>query len=167
MKNKSIILIGMPGSGKTTIGKMISKTLNMSWIDTDQLIKKFIKIDLSEYVKHNGREQFNIIQEKIIIENKFNNFIVSTGGGVVFSENIMEHFKKFGNIFYLNEKFDDLYYRLDKNRSLAPDRESFYEIYKQRCPLYTKYSDYIIDSQKKSKTKIVEEIVNIYNNGVN
>jgi shikimate kinase len=159
-KWSNIVLIGMPGSGKSTVGACLANMLNMNFVDTDDIIRQIEKKDLKDIVNDKGRGNFLRIQEDIILRLELNNSIVATGGSVVYSEKLMNHLKKKGVIIYLKHDILELTERMGAGRRLARNRgQSIADIYNERLPLYNKYSDFIIDCTKKDIGPIAEEIV--------
>ena len=159
MISKNIVLIGMPSSGKSTIGKPLSKTLNMQFIDTDYLIFEREKRALRDIVNEDGLESFLNIQEDTILEIEAQNHVISTGGSVVYSEKAMNHLKKDGVVIFLDAKIDDISKRLESGRRFAKnDNQTFEDLYKERLPLYQKYADITIDCSNKVIDLIVKEI---------
>ncbi|PQQ67452.1 shikimate kinase [Acetivibrio saccincola] len=95
---KNIVLIGMPSSGKTTVGKPLSKKMGMGFVDTDKLILDREKKPLRDIVIEDGLDKFLSIQEKIVLDLNVENHVISTGGSIVYNEKAMEHLKKFGSV---------------------------------------------------------------------
>jgi len=159
MDIKNIVLIGMPSSGKSTIGKPLSKKLNMQFVDTDSLIYEKEKRALRDIVNEDGLERFLQIQEDIILEMKAENHVISTGGSVVYSEKAMGHLKNNGFVIFLDIKLDELSKRIASGRRFAKNSEqTFEDLYKERLPLYQKYADITIDCSNKGIEDIVNEI---------
>ncbi|AEV68439.1 shikimate kinase [Acetivibrio clariflavus] len=159
MKFKNIVLIGMPSSGKSTIGKPLSKELNMQFIDTDSLIFEREKRALKDIVNEDGLERFLQIQENIILEIDAENHVISTGGSVVYNARAMEHLKKDGYVVFLDVKLDEINSRLKSGRRFARNpNQSFEDLYKERLPLYQKYANITIDCSNKSVELLVKEI---------
>lgn len=158
---ENIILIGMPGAGKTTVGALLAKKLGRIFIDTDELVRKYDGRPLKDIVEQDGPEKFLEIQNAAIIPIKFHNCIISTGGGVVKSSELMQYFRKTGTIVYLKQDVGILEQRLAPERKLArADGQSFRQLYKERDPLYIMYADRIVDCAAKTPDKIVLEIIN-------
>ena len=158
-KRSNIVLIGMPGSGKSTVGAYLASMLNMDFIDTDNMIRNVEKKELKDIVNDKGRDHFLKIQENMITGLELENSIVATGGSVVYSEKLMGHLKKNGVIIYLKHDIKELAERMGTGRRLARDREqSITDIYNERLPLYNKYADIIIDCNGKGVGPIAEEI---------
>ncbi|GAE90051.1 shikimate kinase [Acetivibrio straminisolvens] len=163
MKKGNIVLIGMPSSGKTTIGEPLAKTLSMGFVDTDKIITDKEKRPLRDIVNQDGLEKFLEIQQSVLMNLDVSNHVISTGGSVVYSESAMEHLKKNSIVVYLKLEFDEIKRRLSSARRLARDSsKSFEDIYKERVPLYEKYADVTINCSSKSVLSIVAEIKDVY-----
>ncbi len=164
MKFRNIILIGMPSSGKSTVGKPLSKELEMQFIDTDALIFDREKRQLKDIVREDGLGKFLEIQENIILEICADNHVISTGGSVIYNQKAMEHLKKDGFVVFLDVKLDEINNRLEGGRRFARNEDqSFEDLYKERLPLYLKYADAKVDCTNKSVASIVKEISELYN----
>ncbi len=157
----NIILIGMPGAGKTTVGALLAKKLGRIFIDTDELVRESDGRPLRDIVEQDGPERFLEIQNAAIIPRKFHNCIISTGGGVVKSIELMQYLKRAGIIVYLKQDAGVLEQRLEPGRKLArADGQTFRQLYKERDPLYILYADRIVECAAKTPDKIVLEIIN-------
>lgn len=163
MDFKNIVLIGMPSSGKSTIGKPLSKELNMQFIDTDTLILEREKRALKDIVNEDGLERFLQIQEDTILKIDAENHVISTGGSVVYNAKAMEHLRKDGFIVFLDVKLDEINKRLASGRRFARNsNQSFEDLYKERLPLYQNYAHVTIDCSNKDVEIIIEEIIEQY-----
>ncbi len=163
MEYRNIILIGMPSSGKSTIGKPLSKALEMHFIDTDGLIFDREKRQLKDIVNEDGLEKFLEIQENVILEISADNHVISTGGSVIYNKKAMEHLKKDGFVVFLDVKLDEINNRLEGGRRFARNKnQSFEDLYKERLPLYLKYADSKIDCTNKNVDSIIKEIITQY-----
>lgn len=163
MKFSNIVLIGMPSSGKSTIGKPLSKDLGMEFIDTDALIFESEKRALKDIVNEDGLQKFLEIQEKIILEIDAKNHVISTGGSVIYNIKAMEHLRKDGFIVFLDVKLDEINNRLEGGRRFARNSDqSFEDLYKERLPLYQKYANITIDCANKDVDMLVKEIKEQY-----
>jgi shikimate dehydrogenase len=140
---KNIVLIGMPGSGKTTLGKLLAKKLNRPFIDIDDLIEKQIGMSIPLFFETSGEQEFRRI-ECLIAEDvgKNRGHVISTGGGIILNSLNMKVLSQNGILIFLNRPLEALSL---KDRPLSKSLESLYEMSSQRRPLYKKYSDYIID----------------------
>ena len=102
MNKRAITFIGMPGVGKSSIGKQIAKSINWTFEDTDTLIQKHINGSLKSFIEEQGDSAFRQLEESIVTTiTEFNNKIIATGGSVVYSEKSMSHLKKNTTIIYL------------------------------------------------------------------
>lgn len=163
---KNIVLIGMTGAGKTTVGEEISKRFNLKFLDTDKLIEEKISMTPRQIVKTLGKEFFLDLQNEVIQNISVENAVISTGGGVVEIKKAIEYLKKLGMVFYLDVDYEILEERFDDSRPLSGSKEkSFYELWLKRDVLYKKYADVICKCGEQS----VDEIANwifTKNNGV-
>lgn len=156
-----IVLIGMPGAGKSTVGPLLAERLGLSYIDTDERIILSDGRSPREIVAEEGVDRFLEIQKEVILSIKPEGCVIATGGGVVNSSDLMEHFGHIGRVIYLKQEPAILDRRLDPGRKLArADGQTFVQLFEQRDPLYSKYADYIIDCARKAPEKIVQEIIN-------
>ena len=166
--NKNLVLIGMMGSGKSLIGKILSKKLNLDFIDTDQEIVKIEKKTITEIFKNKGEKYFRNIEEAISLEAlKLNNKVIALGGGGYMSLSIRKYTIKKCITFWLNWKNETLINRIKhgKKRPLATTLSDL-ELNKliiKRSRMYI-LSDYKINCDKLDKKKIVEKIINFYEN---
>jgi len=157
---RNIVLIGMPGSGKSTVGPLLAQKAGMDFVDTDQLMKDADGRDLGDIVKEDGYERFLELQQQIITSKSFRNHVIATGGSVVKSEGLMRYFRESGTVIFLDESPEVLENRLDPGRRLARIQgQTFREVYMERRPLYIKYADRIIDCVGKTAEEIVQEIM--------
>lgn len=163
---KDIILIGMPGVGKSTIGVVLAKKLGFSFLDSDLLIQEREGRLLHEIIQQDGLEEFNRIEEEVNASIQQQNAVIATGGSAVYGQRAMEHLKKIGTIVYLKLPYEELVNRLGdlEERGVAMKKnQTLNQLMEERTPLYEKYSDVIIDCHEKQIREIVEEI----NQGIN
>jgi shikimate kinase len=168
MNKGNIVLIGMPGVGKSTTGIVLSKVLKKPFIDTDLIIQQKENLTLQNIIDKNGIKYFYKAEEKIILDIEVNNHVISTGGSVVYSNSSILHLrKKEGIIIYLQLRFDEIQARVNniKSRGIPmANKKTLLDIYKERKPLYEKYADIEISCSEKDLEDVVEEIVEkIYN----
>lgn len=161
MEDKNIVLIGMPGAGKSTVGVLLAKALKRPFIDTDLLIQMQEKCYLQELLDRRGQGGFIKIEERVILGIDETGHVIATGGSVVYSEAAMRHLKAHGVIVFLNAKIYQLERRLKnaKTRGIAMKNGQTLEmLYDERIPLYRKYTDIEIDCSKKHIETIVADI---------
>ena len=137
-------LIGMPGSGKSCIGRAIAGKLGLKHIDTDKLIERKYGKRLSELIAEYGNEGFSKIEEETLLSIDGDNILLSTGGSAVYSESAMEHLRSRGKLIYLYcghkvlaERLGDL----SKRGVVMKDGMTLKDLFEERCPLYSKYAD--------------------------
>jgi len=176
MEAPNIYLIGLMGSGKTTLGKSLAKKLNRPFIDTDQLIEQKSGVDVSMIFEFEGEIGFRERETKLLSEIALKkDHIVSTGGGIILSKYNRDVITKSGIIFYLKTQPAELFIRLqnDKTRPLlqgANLKEKLTKIYAERWPLYEMTADYIIETKNKKISQIltnIEEIMTAHENHKN
>jgi shikimate kinase len=156
---KNIVLIGMPSSGKSTVGPFLAKNLNMGFLDTDFIIKTMHKKSLKDIINHYGLEKFLEIQESTVLELNIQNYVIATGGSIVYNTAAMKHLKNSGKVVFLHLPLTEIIKRLKPGRRFARNKkQSLFDIYNERLPLYKKYADIIISCLGKDVEKIVSEI---------
>lgn len=156
----NIVLIGMPGSGKSTVGPLLAEKAGMSFVDTDHVITNIDGRELGDIVREDGYERFLELQQQIITSQPLQKHVISTGGSAVKSDGLMQYFKETAVIIFLDEDPLVLASRLDPARRLARAQgQTFEEVYEERKPLYIKYADRIVDCNGKTAEEIVREII--------
>ena len=159
-EKQNIVLIGMPSSGKSTIGKMLARRIKKDFIDTDKLIEAEIKMPIRDYIKEYGEESFRNVETMVIKEvAKLNNTVISTGGGVILRENNMDALMKNGKVVFLNRSLSNL--KPTKSRPLSSNQSDLEKLYNKRLPIYNKYADVIVcnnSSLEFAVEKIIEEV---------
>ena len=160
--NTNIVLIGMPSSGKSKIGKMLALKLNKEFIDVDKEIEEKTNIINKDFILTYGEKEFRKEERKVIssLKNK-KGVIISTGGGSILNKNNVNYLCMNGIIVYLNRKFKSL--SVSDSRPLSNDYTKLKKLYKERLPLYKKYADIII--KDNDDEKIVNEIIRRCFNG--
>lgn len=165
MKNRNIILIGMPGAGKSSIGVLLAKALKMPFIDTDLIIQENENRYLQEIINLDGIDRFLSIEESTILNLGTKNHLIATGGSVVYSDASMVHLKKEdGLVIYLELGLEEIEKRIRNISSrgiAAKPGESLAELYNERVPFYERYADITIDCSGKGIEEIVNEVKNI------
>ncbi len=158
---KNIILIGMPGAGKSTIGVVLAKKMGYSFIDSDLLIQEREKMLLYEIIEQKGLETFKQIENEVNAAIQAEHSIIATGGSVVYGTAAMAHFQSIGLILYLKLDYQEIESRvgdLEQRGVAIPPGCTLQELYEERTPLYEKYAHFTIDCNHKSIREIVAEI---------
>lgn len=160
-EKNNIILIGMPSSGKSTIGPMLAQNLGMGYIDTDALVESSAGKKLSNVVSEDGLERFFEIQEHAVLAIDKANHVISTGGSIVYSDAAMKKLKENGIVVYLEVPLAELAERLDSGRRLArSEGQSIEKMYAERTALYLKYSDITVNCSGKQPRVVLNEVEN-------
>ena len=167
----NLILIGMPGSGKSTISKLLSNKLNMKYVDVDELIIEKIKSKLQDYIDNYGSEKFLNVEKSVLkecIEN-LNNTIISPPGSIIYHSEIYDYIIKNKNKFLILYLKCDLSLLLErtnnfKDRGVIIDysySNPIQKMYNERCILYEKWADITIQSEGKP-SDVLKSINNTY-----
>ena len=163
MLNKNIVLIGMPGSGKTTLGKLIAEKLDRDFCDIDEHIEKAQNKKISEIFEL-GESEFRRIERDTIKEiSKRQGIVIATGGGAVKYPENLYHLKKNGTIIFIDRDLEDIARDINtgKRPLLKDGVERIYELHRERHVLYNGYADYVIPnigSLEKVRDEIIELI---------
>ena len=157
----NIILIGMPGAGKSTVGVVLAKKLGYRFLDSDLVIQEQTGKLLYQLIEEEGEAGFLMLENKINASIEAENTVIATGGSAVYGQEAMAHFGNIGTRVYLKLSYEELKERLgDLHERGVVLKEGFtlLDLYKERSPLYEKYADITIDCEGKSIRGIVEEI---------
>ena len=156
---KNVVLVGMPSSGKSTIGKFLAQKLGIDFVDTDLIVQQKDGRALRDIVIEEGLEKFHEIQKNAVLELDVEESIVATGGSIVYSDESMRHLKEKGIIVFLKLDFLENEARGISGRRFARnDGQSFYDLYVERMPLYEKYADVTVECSGKTVENIAAEI---------
>lgn len=163
MKNhkSNIVLIGMPGSGKSTVGIILAKMISKDFVDTDLLIQLSEKRTLQDIVDSDGHMELRRIEEQVLLGVNHTNHIIATGGSAAYSEKAMLHLKENGIIVFLNADLDCLRSRIEnyETRGLAKrSDQTFQELFDERHQLYVRYADLIVDCSQMSQEQVCSAI---------
>lgn len=162
----SLILVGMPGSGKSTVGLLLAKELVKSFVDTDILIQTREGKTLQDIIYDHGYQYLREAEEQVLLECQYLNHVIATGGSVVYSDAGMKHLKQSGRVVFLDVPLEELERRVHNfpTRGIAcPPDQSLAQVFDERRALYQKYADITIDCGSKAQDEVVSEI--IYNEG--
>ena len=167
MKSKrNVVLLGMMGSGKSTIGYLLSKSLNLEFCDIDLIIEKEVGCKIAEIFNREGESSFRKIEEKTSIKIlKLKNKVISLGGGAFLNENIRKEVLSNNISFWLDWKKDTLINRIKRNNKRPivnnSDENELKKLISKRVKIYS-MADFKIDCEKFSKNEITEKIADIY-----
>lgn len=144
----SVILIGMPSCGKSTLGVLLARKLGYSFIDSDILIQEGEGKLLHQIIEESGIEGFMEIEDRINSQIKATNAVIATGGSVVYCERAMKHLGELGKVVYLKISYEDMCQRLgdySHRGVIMRHGNNLADMYSERAPLYEKYADITVD----------------------
>ncbi len=152
----NLIFIGMPSSGKSTLGRMLAKALGRPFLDTDDVIRQINGCELHEIMDKDGLETFKKREEEAICSVEADSTVIATGGSCVYSPAAMAHLKKGGRVIYIAISYDTLEKRVGdphlRGVVLAPDK-TLRDLYAERVPLYEKYADITLEQAEGESTR--------------
>ena len=168
----TITLIGMPASGKSTVGKLLAKELGIKFIDTDNLIEERTGRHLQDIINSDGLDQFKRIEEDILMTVTEQDAVIATGGSAVYYDRAMEHLKTLGKVVYLKAELKTIVIRLGdfskRGIALKPGT-TIADLYDERIPLYEKYADITVPCDnigyKRSCHSTVRKIIELVRGG--
>lgn len=158
----NIVLIGMPGVGKSTVGVILAKVLGFQFLDADLLIQQQEGKLLKEIIDEVGTEGFIEVENRVNAGIECSKTIIATGGSVVYGKEAMEHLKEIGTVVYLEVPFDTIEKRLSdiKGRGVVlKDGQTLYDLYMERTPLYEKYADLRVCEEGLDVEQTVELLI--------
>lgn len=161
----NIILIGMPASGKSTVGVVVAKRLGYEFVDTDLLIQKQEKRLLKEIIAQEGNDGFLKIENQVNRDLQAERSVISPGGSVVYCEEAMEHYKEIGTIVYLRVPFEEINRRISnaKNRGVVlKEGQTLKDLYDERVKLFEKYADLIVEEGNDSLEETIDKVLELF-----
>ena len=162
----NVILIGMPGCGKSSAGVLLAKTLEKDFVDTDLLIQKCEGMSLQEIIDKRGTAYFRDVEDTVLMNFDGDNYVVATGGSAVYCHTAMEKFRHDGDtIVYIKVSKPEIVKRLSNIKTrgvtLAPG-QTIEDLYNERIPLYEKEADITVETEglelEGTVTKIAESL---------
>lgn len=163
MKKKSnIVLLGMPGSGKSTVGVLLAKRLGKCFIDTDLLIQEKEGRLLSEIIAGEGLDRFIEIENRVNCLVQAENAVIAPGGSVIYGKEAMEHFQEIADIVYLKLSCQSIKERLGdltQRGVVYRPGQNLEALYGERCPFYEKYADYTVECDGKKIGETLEAVI--------
>lgn len=161
---KNIVLIGMPGTGKSVVGRALAERLGYTFVDVDDLIAEAAGKTLPEILRTDGLEAFVELEGRVGEELNFEDTVIATGGSMVLSEKAMEHLKKNGVVVWLETPIAQISDRMPEDLTdrgiAAPSGMTIREIYAHRLPLYAKHADLIVAS-KEGENNTAQQVEDI------
>lgn len=160
----NVILIGMPTSGKSTVGVVLAKKLGYSFIDTDLVIQQKEGRLLREIIASEGIDGFQEIENRVNADVVADRAVISPGGSVIYGQEAMEHFREIGLIVYLDITYEELELRMGDvvNRGVTlREGMTLRDLYEERVPLYEKYAHRVVKEEGKTLGRVVNEVYHI------
>ena len=158
---KNLVLIGMPGAGKSTVGVVLAKHQGLSFLDSDLVIQEKTGLLLHEIIKQQGDDGFRQVENRINASLSVKHSVIATGGSVVYGREAMQHLKKIGTVVYLKLSSSAISARrgdLKQRGVTLREGQTLEQLYDERVPLYERYADVTVDCENKSIREIVAEI---------
>lgn len=144
---RSIVLIGMPGCGKSTVGVALARALGMTFVDSDLVIQRTENATLAQLLDRHGDEGFRLIEEKVNASLEAENSVIATGGSVVYGPRAMAHLREIGTVVYLQLSYPAIEARLGdlhaRGVTIKPG-QTLRDLYNERCPLYERYAHVVL-----------------------
>ena len=166
MKKDNIVLIGMPGAGKSTVGVVLAKKLGKRFVDSDLVIQESYGKLLHELIEEYGVEGFWKLENDVNASLKQTNSVIATGGSAVYGKQAMEHLREIATVVYLKLPYEEIEERLgDLNArgvTLQPG-QSLKDLYEERTPLYERYAHVIVECSDKMLREVVSEVAWVIN----
>lgn len=162
---KNIVLIGMPGAGKSTVGVVLAKKLGFTFVDSDLVIQQKYGKLLHELISEHGVEGFWKVENDVNASLECDKSIISTGGSAIYGEEAMEHLRQIGTVVYLKLSYEEIENRLgDLNERgvTLKEGQDLQALFRERTPLYEKYAHKALDCSGLSIREIVQMIAQQY-----
>ena len=161
-KKNNIVLIGMPGVGKSTIGVILAKELGYGFIDADLVIQQQTGKLLKDIIEEEDVDGFIRVEEDVNASIESHHCIIATGGSVVYGAKAMDHLREIGTVVYIRVDLETLEERLDnmKNRGVVlREGQTLPMLFDERTPLYEKYADVIIDEKDLTPEETLDQLL--------
>ena len=162
MSKSNIVLTGMPGVGKSTVGVILAKELGFKFLDADLLIQQQEGRLLREIIAKEGAEGFIEVENRVNASICAERTIIATGGSAVYGKEAMQHLKEIGTVVYLEVSFDTIQTRLEdiKGRGVVLKKgQTLKDLYEERVPLYRKYADVVISEESLNIEQTVQKLL--------
>lgn len=154
----NIVLIGMPGCGKSTVGVVLAKNMALDFIDSDLLIQRDMGKRLSAIIEEYSDDGFRAIENRVNSGIQAENSVIATGGSVVYGEEAMAHLKSIGTVIYLKLSYEQIEERLGNLHARGVsirEGQTLRDLYNERCPLYERWADMVVACDGKRLREVV------------
>jgi shikimate kinase len=163
-KKSNIVLIGMPASGKSTLGVQLAKWLSMGFIDTDLLVQARAGVSMQTFQDASGMQAYQTLECDTVKSVVCENCVIATGGSAVYCEGAMSHLKGMAKIIFLDVPIDEIKRRIgdisERGVVIQPGM-SLEDLHHERRPLYLRNADFVLDCRGKSSEQLLTEIRSI------
>lgn len=159
--NNNIILIGMPASGKSTVGVILAKLIKYRFVDTDLILQEETDQTLIEIIAERGLDGFLQLENEVVAGLDTRRSVIATGGSVIYGEEEMANLKRLGTIVYLKHRYEVINSRLTNitTRGVAmQEGQTLLDLYRERTPLYEQYADITLEADGLTTEQTVEAI---------
>ena len=157
----SVVLIGMPGAGKSTIGRALALQRGVQFVDTDHLIESQEGKTLQALLDKHGYQYLRAIEERVLLNHAFSKQVVATGGSAVYSAAAMSKLRQYGPCVFLDIAYQDIVERVNNcaERGIAgPPGQDLHAVYRERLPLYRRYADITVDGTGLNEVELLAAV---------
>lgn len=161
MDKKNIVLVGMPGAGKSTVGVVLAKKLGYKFTDSDLVIQERTGKLLPQLIKEHGIEGFWQIENDVNASLDLEHYVIATGGSAIYGQEAMEHFRETGTVIYLKLSYEEIAERLGdltERGVTLHEGQSLMDLYEERVPLYEKYAHHVVECDGLMLKDVVAKI---------
>ncbi|HKJ05649.1 MAG TPA: shikimate kinase [Geopsychrobacteraceae bacterium] len=161
MEKSNLVLIGMPGVGKSTVGVVLAKHLGLNFIDTDLQLQAKAGCRLQQIISERGLEKFLELEEKVILDLRDRHSVIATGGSVIYSPFAMDALRRTGHLIYLKISLQQLQQRIDDmgQRGVVIEKnQSFSDLYDTRTRLYEQYAELTVNCDSQTANQVVQRV---------
>ena len=157
----NLVMIGMPGSGKSTVGVVLAKAAGMDFVDSDLVIQKEMGMTLAQIIERYGDDGFRQIENRVNASLDCHGTVIATGGSVVYGEDAMRHLQHIGTVIYLQVSCEEISARLGdlhaRGVTFAPG-QTLQSLYEERRPLYERYADITLPCDGLTIPQVIEAL---------